>query len=214
MSRSLAICLLVLPLLVGGCDDDTAPVGTSAPREDEFTVHVSTSMGSFDIELYPEQAPVTVDNFLAYLQECFYDELLIHRVIADFIIQGGGYTVDLEPVDTRDPIPNEADNGLSNLRGTIAMARTSDPHSATSQFFINLKDNPFLDFTSETPQGWGYAVFGRVVSGMDVVDAIAGVTTGPQNGMNDTPLTPVIIYSIESNNGWRWCGTQPAIEEN
>ena len=214
MSRSLAICLLGVSLFFGGCDDESGTVGAPAAPEDDSTVHVSTSMGSFDIELYPDQAPVTVDNFLDYVHDCFYDDLLIHRVIADFIIQGGGYTVDLEPVNTRDPIPNEADNGLSNLRGTIAMARTSDPQSATSQFFINLKDNLFLDFKSETPQGWGYAVFGRVVAGMDVVDAIAAVATGSQNGMNDTPLTPVIIYSIQAPTGWRRCGTQASVEED
>ncbi|RPH53340.1 MAG: peptidyl-prolyl cis-trans isomerase [Acidobacteria bacterium] len=199
---------------MGGCEDDTGSIGAPPPPDEDFTVRVNTSMGAFDIELYPEQAPITVDNFLAYVHDCFYDDLLIHRVISDFMIQGGGFTVDLEHPATRDPIPNEAANGLSNLRGTIAMARTSDPHSATSQFFINLKDNLFLDFKSETPQGWGYAVFGRVVAGMEVVDSIAAVATGSQNGMNDVPLTPVIIYSIQAPSGWRRCGAQSSVEEN
>ncbi|HEU4930002.1 MAG TPA: peptidylprolyl isomerase, partial [Candidatus Krumholzibacteria bacterium] len=153
MWRSLAILLLACSLVLGSCDDETETPGGPVAPEDELMLHVNTSMGSFDIELYPEQTPITVDNFLAYVHDCFYDDLLVHRVIADFIIQGGGYTEFFGQPATRAPIINEASNGLSNLRGTIAMARSSDPHSATSQFFINLKDNLFLDFKSETPQG-------------------------------------------------------------
>ncbi len=201
--RLLAIFFLVLSILSGGCEDDPSRSGGEVPSPlAPNTVRFTTSMGSFDVELYREQAPVTVDNFLAYVDDHFYDNLLIHRVIADFMIQGGGFTTAYLEPPTRGPIVNEANNGLSNLRGTIAMARTSDPHSATSQFFINLKDNIFLDFKSEIPQGWGYAVFGRVVAGMDVVDAIGIVQTGVQNDMNDVPITPVVIEKIRPYSPW------------
>jgi len=170
---------------------------TSGPASaQEVTLH--TSKGDIRLQLYPEQAPVTVENFLQYAREGFYDGTIFHRVISHFMIQGGGMTPDLARRATRDPIPNEASNGLKNLRGTIAMARTSDPHSATSQFFINVETNPDLDHRGTTDsRAWGYAVFGQVTGGMDVVDDIRFVETGRRNGMSDVPLEPVIIESVE-----------------
>ena len=164
---------------------------------DDPRIRVDTSLGSFVLELYPEKAPKTVANFLRYVREGFYNGTLFHRVIDGFMIQGGGFTPDYQRKPTRAPIPNEADNGLKNTRGTIAMARTMDPHSATAQFFINVKDNPFLDHTSPTPRGWGYAVFGKVVEGMDVVDKIKRVDTGPGGPFpKDAPREPVIIEKM------------------
>jgi len=159
-------------------------------------VRVTTNMGEFVLELYPDRAPITVKNFLRYVDRRFYDGTIFHRVIPGFVIQGGGYTKDLVEKPTDPPIKNEANNGLRNERGTIAMARTSIIDSATSQFFINLKDNDFLNHRDQTPSGFGYAVFGRVIQGMDVVDRIAQVPTGIVGGMRDVPLTPVIILKI------------------
>ena len=171
--------------------------GPALQAADHPRVKVDTNLGSFVIELYPEKAPKTVENFLQYVRDGFYDGTIFHRVIDGFMIQGGGFTPDFERKETRAPIVNEADNGLKNTRGTIAMARTMDPHSATAQFFINVKDNPFLDHTAKTPRGWGYAVFGKVVEGMDVVDKIRKVRTGP-GGMfpKDVPQEPVIIEKM------------------
>ncbi|MFO0447075.1 MAG: peptidylprolyl isomerase [Pseudomonadota bacterium] len=152
-----------------------------------------TSHGSFTVELHPEDAPITCENFLKYVDEGFYDGLVFHRVIPDFMIQGGGMTPDMRQKKGGAPIQNEAKNGLRNRRGTLAMARTSDIHSATSQFFINLKDNAFLDHSS---RDYGYAVFGRVVEGMAVVDEIAGVETGRRGPHDDVPLEPVVIESV------------------
>lgn len=158
-------------------------------------VVLETTMGRIVLELYPDKAPKTVASFLTYVDDGFYDGTIFHRVIPGFVIQGGGYTADFRQKPTRPPIPNEADNGLSNLRGTIAMARTADPHSATSQFFINLVDNKRLDHTGKgDSQAWGYAVFGRVIEGMDVVDKIAQVRTGPRGPFpSDCPLETVLI---------------------
>ncbi len=181
---------LLFPLLMLGF---AAP----APGQTHPRVKLHTNLGDIVIELYPEKAPKTVENFLRYVREGFYDGTLFHRVIPGFMIQGGGLTPDMRPKPTHPPIPNEADNGLKNERGTVAMARTSDPHSATSQFFINLKDNPFLDFTSPDPQGYGYCVFGKVVEGMDVVDAIARVPTTSRAGHKDVPVEPVVIEKAE-----------------
>ena len=142
---------------------------------DNPNVELQTSEGRMVLELYPEKAPKTVENFLAYVQAGHYDSTIFHRVISGFMIQGGGYDKDLGERDTRAPILNEADNGLRNERGAIAMARTGDPHSATAQFFINHRTNPFLDHTGKNPRGWGYAVFGLLVEGEEVLDAIAAV---------------------------------------
>lgn len=150
----------------------------------------STNYGDFTVELYPDKAPVTVENFLAYVDAGFYDGTIFHRVIPDFVIQGGGFTEDMQQKPTRPPIKNEADNGLKNERGTLSMARTMDVHSATSQFFISLQDNSFLD---HGVRDFGYAVFGRVVEGMEVIDKIAAVPTGIRAGHRDVPREPVII---------------------
>jgi cyclophilin family peptidyl-prolyl cis-trans isomerase len=157
-------------------------------------VALQTNQGTITLELYPDKAPKSVENFLAYVDEGFYDGTIFHRVIEGFMIQGGGFTQEMEKKPTRDPIPNEADNGLENERGTVAMARTSIPDSATAQFFINHKDNEFLNHTAKTPRGWGYAVFGRVVDGMEVVDTIAVMPTGAGGPFpKDVPKTTVVI---------------------
>ena len=151
-----------------------------------------TSKGSFTVELLAEQAPVTVANFLQYVDDKHFDDTIFHRVIPGFVIQGGGFTPSMTEKGTREPIANEADNGLKNRRGTLPMARTSDVNSATSQFFVNLADNAFLDHGS---RDFGYAVFARVVEGMDVIDAIAQVETGSSGGHQDVPLEPVVVQS-------------------
>jgi len=161
------------------------------------TVLIETTMGNITIELDMQNAPDTSENFLAYVDDGYYVDTTFHRVIPNFMIQGGGITADMRDKPSgRAPIENEAKNGLRNDRGTLAMARTSDPHSATSQFFINHADNDFLNFTSESMQGWGYAVFARVVDGMDVVDAIAQVPTGNQGGHQNVPLETITITGV------------------
>ncbi|GIW40251.1 MAG: peptidyl-prolyl cis-trans isomerase [Candidatus Binatia bacterium] len=177
----------------------SAPAGTaeSSRKEKHPVVRMKTSMGEIEIELYPDKAPKTVENFLRYVREGFYDGTIFHRVVPNFVVQGGGYDAEMHRKPTHGAIPNEADNGLGNEKGTIAMARTSDPHSATSQFFINTKDNPFLDHKDKTPQGWGYTVFGRVVKGMDVVEKIGKVPTTRRAGMADVPVEPVVIEKVE-----------------
>ncbi len=157
------------------------------------TVKMETSAGSFDIELDDDNAPESVKNFLAYVAKGHYDGTVFHRVIKGFMIQGGGFEPGMKQKPTAAPIPNEANNGLKNKRYTLAMARTSDPHSASAQFFINAADNGFLDHTAETSQGWGYAVFGRVTAGTDVVDQIEAVRTGRKGMHDDVPLDDVTI---------------------
>ncbi len=157
-------------------------------------VEMKTSLGSLTLSLDRDKAPQTVDNFVQYARDGFYDGTIFHRVIKDFMIQGGGFSSDMAKKETRPPIKNEAKNGLKNKRGSIAMARTSDPHSATAQFFINHKDNDFLDYPSR--DGWGYAVFGEVTAGMSVVDTIASQATGIRQGMRDVPLQTVLIESV------------------
>ena len=159
-------------------------------------VLMETSLGNIELELDAEKAPITVENFLAYIEEGFYDGTIFHRVIPDFMIQGGGFTADMSQKGTRDPIKIEADNGLKNDRGTIAMARTQIPDSATAQFFINHKDNGFLNHRSPDIQGWGYAVFGKVTEGMDVVDSIAAVSTGNAAGHADVPVESITIDKV------------------
>ncbi len=156
-------------------------------------VLIETTSGEILIELYEDKAPKTVANFLKYVDDGFYNNTIFHRVIPNFMIQGGGLTVRMEEKSTGAPIENEAKNGLANERGTIAMARTMDPHSATAQFFINLVDNDFLNFSSESMQGWGYCVFGKVLEGMDVVDKIAKVKTKSVGPYDDVPADLVII---------------------
>lgn len=158
-------------------------------------VCLDTNHGKIVIELNTNKAPISTENFLNYVKDEFFNSTIFHRVIPGFMIQGGGFLEDMTQKATNDPIKNEADNGLPNKRGSIAMARTPDPDSASSQFFINLKDNDFLNYSAPTAQGWGYAVFGEVVEGMDVVDSIAAVATGNMMGHGDVPLEPVIINS-------------------
>lgn len=160
-------------------------------------INMQTNLGTIVIELNAEKAPKTVENFLAYVKAGFFDGTIFHRVIDNFMIQGGGYTKDYHEKQTRNPISNEANNGLKNLRGTIAMARTYNPHSATAQFFINVRDNNFLNYRSSTRRGWGYTVFGKVIAGMDVVDKIRQINTGAGGPFpSDVPQTPVIIEKV------------------
>ncbi len=186
MQRYLPLFFYGLMLVFGL---NTAVQASEKPR-----VKVETSLGNFELQLEPEKAPRTVANFLGYVNSGFYDGTIFHRVIDGFMIQGGGFTPDYERKTTNPPIINEADNGLKNVRGSIAMARTMDPHSGTAQFFINVKDNAFLDHTNKSPRGWGYAVFGNVVKGMNTVDKIRQVRTGPGGVFpQDAPLEMVII---------------------
>jgi len=165
--------------------------------KDNPVVVIKTNMGDIYVELYPDKAPKTVENFLTYVKEGFYSGLIFHRVVKGFVIQGGGFDKNLNyKKPTHPPVKNESDNGLSNLRGTIAMARTSDPHSATTQFYINLADNTFLDY-GKNPQKWGYTVFGKVIKGMDVVDEIAQVPVMNVGWMVNVPVKPVVIEKIE-----------------
>ena len=161
-------------------------------------VHIlmTTTVGPMTLELDTDSAPKTVENFLSYVASGHYDGTIFHRVIDNVMIQGGGFSTDMEQKSTQAPIENEANNGLKNARGTIAMARTQDPHSATAQFFINVSENDFLNHTGENMQGWGYAVFGKVTEGEDVLDKIRGVQTGNQGGHQDVPLEPIIIESV------------------
>lgn len=162
------------------------------------TVKIQTSMGDITLELYPEKAPVTVKNFLDYVNSGHYNDTIFHRVIDGFMIQGGGYTENLTQKPTKDPIVNEANNGLKNKRGTIAMARTNVVDSATAQFFINVVDNSFLDFKGENPHEFGYCVFGKVTDGMDVVDAIKSVDTQSQGPYQDLPVKPIKIIKAKT----------------
>lgn len=159
-------------------------------------VIMETSMGTVKIELFKDKAPISVRNFLSYVKDNYYDGLIFHRVIKEFMIQGGGLDENMMPKKTKFAIKNEATNGLKNVRGTLAMARTSVVDSATSQFFINVVDNAFLDHAGKTPDRFGYAVFGQVIEGMDVVDAIRNVKTGNKSGHQDVPVEPVVINSI------------------
>ncbi|MBN1781583.1 peptidylprolyl isomerase [bacterium] len=194
------IALLFIAGIFIACHSQKAtsnkPEDMKKMNNDRPHVLISTSMGEIEIELFPDDAPLGVKNFLQYVNTKFYDGTIFHRVINGFMIQGGGFTESLGRMDTFPPIAYEGGNGLSNLRGTIAYARTSDPNSATSQFFINHRDNFGLDH-GKTQDGYGYAVFGKVVRGMDVVDKIAIVQTGVKpNGMRDVPVKPVIINSV------------------
>lgn len=169
----------------------TAPLSLAADTPPK--VKLETNYGDIVLQLNPQAAPKTVDNFIQYVQDGFYDGTLFHRVIPDFMIQGGGFTTQMRKKETRAPIRNEADNGLKNVRGSVAMARTNDPHSATAQFFINVKDNDFLNHSAPNSRGWGYAVFGEVVEGMATVDEIRAVATGNRDMFRDVPIKPVII---------------------
>ena len=168
----------------------------SGAGEENPVVFMETSLGSITIELDQAKAPITVKNFLSYVDEKFYDGTIFHRVIGNFMIQGGGFTADMQQKRVKAPIKNEAGNGLKNMTGTLAMARTNVVDSATAQFFINVVDNDFLDHQNTTPQGFGYAVFGKVIEGMDVVDKIKAVKTGSKMGFSDVPAEAVVIQSV------------------
>lgn len=160
-------------------------------------VKLTTSMGTIVVQVKGKSAPISSENFLTYVKEGFYDGTIFHRIIPSFMAQGGGFDGDLKQKEVHDSIKNEADNGLKNTRGTLAMARTPDPDSATAQFFINYKDNSFLDYTSSTAQGWGYAVFAEVIEGMDVVDKMEKVATGNKGGHQDVPKENIVIEKAE-----------------
>ncbi|RUO21113.1 peptidylprolyl isomerase [Aliidiomarina iranensis] len=164
-----------------------------------MNVTLHTTMGDIEITLFADKAPETVANFVSYVEDDFYANTIFHRVIDGFMIQGGGFEPGMNQKEVKAPIKNEANNGVSNKRGTIAMARTNDPHSATAQFFINVRDNSGLDFTGENPYGWGYCVFGEVTSGLDVVDAIRVVKTGSAGFHQDVPVEDVIITKTTLN---------------
>jgi peptidyl-prolyl cis-trans isomerase B (cyclophilin B) len=184
---------LLLSLVLG-----LLPLAAPAKEATAMPVNVvlETNLGAITLELYPDRAPKTVANFTDYVRAGHYNGTVFHRVIPNFMAQGGGFTADLQQKSTNAPITNEADNGLQNLRGTIAMARTGEPHSASAQFFINVADNAFLNFTAPTRQGWGYAVFGKVTAGMDVVDAMVALPTGAAGPFgSDVPKQAVVIES-------------------
>ncbi|MDL2271719.1 peptidylprolyl isomerase [Desulfovibrio sp. OttesenSCG-928-I05] len=188
MRKILVFCLAIGLLLAAG-----TATANSAEAGKRSLVKLETSMGEIMLELYPDAAPKTVENFLAYVQDGVYDGTIFHRVINGFMIQGGGFEPNMKPKGTRPAIRNEATNGLKNTVYTVAMARTSDPHSATNQFFINVANNDFLNYTSASPQGWGYAVFGKVVDGVDVVNRIKAVPTRTVGFHENVPQQPVVI---------------------
>ena len=190
MTRQILLSLILAGSFLAGLAVAQAPSAATK-------VLMKTSKGDITLELYPAKAPVTVKNFLSYAKDGFYNGTIFHRVIPGFMIQGGGLTVEMYEKDSKFPIKNEAGNGLKNDRGTIAMARTSEVDSATCQFFINLKDNDFLNHKDNTVGGFGYCVFGKVVAGMDVVDAIAKAKTGTKRGYQDVPWEPITILSVE-----------------
>ena len=188
----------VIALLINSCTNETNEASVSQNKEGDMTaIIINTSHGDIKLELNKEKAPITTENFVAIAKSGYYEGTIFHRVINGFMIQGGGLNADMTNKSSGTaPIQNEANNGLPNDRGTVAMARTMDPHSATSQFFINHKDNSFLNHTGENPQGWGYAVFGKVTEGMDVVDKIADVTTGSSGSHQDVPVEVITIESV------------------
>ena len=178
--------------------DAAAPTSSCTPKGNEpMKVKLTTSMGPIVIELNKDKAPVSTENFIKYVESGHYNGTIFHRVINGFMIQGGGFTPDMKQKPTQPPIKNESTNGLKNDVYTVAMARTNVRDSATSQFFINVKDNAFLNYSGESPQGYGYAVFGKVVEGQDTVDKIKAVPTGNQRGMGDVPNSPVVIEKAE-----------------
>ena len=187
--KKILLSVLVLAVMTGTSMGQEK--ANSNPR-----VVLETTKGEIVLELYADKAPLSVKNFLDYMEAGFYSNIIFHRVIPGFMIQGGGFSRDMQKKPTQTPIKNEAHNGLKNDRGTIAMARTQAPHSASSQFFINTVDNAFLNYKSQTMSGWGYAVFGKVVKGMEVVDAISKVTTGTQGRFRDVPKVPVEIIKV------------------
>ncbi len=190
MSKTLIIVLSIVSLFLTG----SVFGGTSGT--DPIKILMKTTKGDITIELYPDKAPITVENFLSYVDEKFYDGTIFHRVIKKFMIQGGGLTEDFSEKSSKASIQNEASNGLKNTRGTISMARMNEPHSASNQFFINHANNSFLDHKSKTQEEYGYCVFGKVIEGMDVVDTIASIKTMVSHGMSDVPRETIKILSV------------------
>lgn len=200
-----SLALVCLALAAFGCTkkDELAAAAPEAPRAataaldtEKPVVEFETTLGSFKIRLEPQKAPETVKNFLQYVDDRFYEGTIFHRVIPGFVVQGGGFTPELQEKATRAPVVNEAANGLRNVTGSVAMARTSEPNSATSQFYVNLKDNRPLDHRDPSRAGIGYAVFGQVIEGMDVVERIAQAPRGTQKGMGDVPNEPIVIKRV------------------
>ena len=208
--KTFGFASLFAPLFILGCTSTNSTIAsqaqpnlTSNTNNQETTmsnmpvVELETSMGNITIELNEEKAPKTVENFLSYVKSGQYEGTIFHRIIDGFMIQGGGMDAEMNEKPTNKPVENEADNGLKNDKGTIAMARTQDPHSATSQFFVNIKDNDFLNHSGKNAQGWGYTVFGKVTSGMDVIEKMRGVPTGRFGMHADVPKTPITINSAK-----------------
>ncbi|MEW6120274.1 MAG: peptidylprolyl isomerase [Pseudomonadota bacterium] len=198
-SAGLIACTFALGMTGCGASEPGRQTVSTAPAPGQPPnprVQIETSQGTIVVELFPGNAPQSVGNFLNYAQSGFYDGLIFHRIIPGFMIQGGGMTPDMTEKPKNAPIRNEADNGLKNLRGTLAMARTMEPHSASSQFFINVADNAFLNHRGQSIEGWGYAVFGQVVEGMDVVDAIVAAPRGRVGPHDDVPKTPVLMRRV------------------
>ena len=205
--KTFGFASLFAPLFILGCASNSSIASQTQPNSTSNTnnqetimsnmpvVELETSMGNITIELNQEKAPKTVENFLTYVKSGQYEGTIFHRIIDGFMIQGGGMDAEMNEKKTNAPVENEADNGLKNDQGTVAMARTQDPHSATSQFFINVKDNEFLNHTGKNAQGWGYTVFGKVTSGMDVIEKMRGVPTGRFGMHADVPKEPVVINS-------------------
>ncbi len=194
--KQLAGLVMAITVAVAPATGLTQDNSTSKQGADMVTVTMETNKGVITLELDREKAPDSVENFVTYAKSGHYDGTIFHRVIPGFMIQGGGFDTSMQQKDTNPPIKNEAANGLKNDKGTVAMARTNVPDSATSQFFINVKDNDFLNHTSPTPQGWGYAVFGKVTDGMDVVESIENVATANKGGQQDVPVSDVIIEKV------------------
>jgi peptidyl-prolyl cis-trans isomerase B (cyclophilin B) len=194
--KLLAGLVMAITVAVAPATGLTQDNSTSKQGADMVTVTMETNKGVITLELDREKAPDSVENFVTYAKSGHYDGTIFHRVIPGFMIQGGGFDTSMQQKDTNPPIKNEAANGLKNDKGTVAMARTNVPDSATSQFFINMKDNDFLNHTSPTPQGWGYAVFGKVTDGMDVVESIENVSTANKGGQQDVPVSEVIIEKV------------------
>ena len=205
--KQFTVLCLSFFMLFTGCNAQEGATKVSSEKEtktktsgDKMSanpiIKMETSKGNITIELYADKAPLSSENMVKYVKDAFYDGLIFHRVIPGFMVQGGGMNPDMSEKKNNAPIKNEADNGMANNRGTLAMARTNVPDSATSQFFINLKDNGFLNHSGKNPQGWGYAVFGKVTEGMDIVDVIAGVKTGNHGGHGDVPLESVVINKM------------------
>ena len=194
----MALCSFALAFVLNSCSKKTDEAVMPIIEETSMTqITIKTSMGDIHLELDGDKAPITVENFVSIAKSGYYEGTIFHRVINGFMVQGGGLNADMSNKSSGTaPIQNEANNGLANDRGTVAMARTMEPHSATGQFFINHKDNGFLNHTGENAQGWGYAVFGKVTEGMDVVDAIADVATGSSGGHQDVPLEVITIESV------------------